>query len=279
MTGAALVTGASSGIGRATAELLAAQGWRVYAGVRRDADAQSLRESAPRSIIPLMLDVTDAGQIADASRTIGDGDLPLRALVNSAGVCVSAPVEMLSPDDLRRQLEINTIGAHAVTQAMLPMLIAKRGVIVNISSISGRIAFPMVGAYAASKFAMEALSDAMRVELRSACVRVCVVEPGPVRTPIWRKTEADAQRIFEDAPEPRLAHYHGAMGVMRKIVEDGESSGIPPERVAAVIVAQIAAKKPKARVLVGRGLRRGVVLHALLPTGLRDRIVARRMRL
>jgi len=279
MTGAALVTGASSGIGRAVAEMLASEGWRVYAGVRREADAQSLRENAPQSIIPLMLDVTDASQINEAARAIGDGEAPLRALVNSAGICVSAPVELLSPEDLRRQLEVNTIGAHAVTQAMLPMLIDSRGVVVNISSISGRIAFPMVGAYAASKFALEALSDSLRVELRSSGVRVSLVEPGPVRTPIWRKTEADAQRLLGGAPESRLEHYKGAMGVMGQIVDDGENDGIPPERVARVVLAQIMAKKPKARVLVGPGLRRGVVLHSLLPTGLRDRIIARRMRL
>jgi NAD(P)-dependent dehydrogenase (short-subunit alcohol dehydrogenase family) len=179
-----VVTGASTGIGLACARLLAGRGFQVFAGVRKEADAEALRSEAA-SLHPVQLDVTDSEGIAEAARTVREAAGPgLAGLVNSAGVAVTGPLEYLPVDELRTQLEVNLVGQVAVLQAFLPALRLSRGRIVNISSIGGRVALPLAGPYAASKFALEAVSDSLRRELAPWGVRVAVVEPGGVRTPV-----------------------------------------------------------------------------------------------
>src|SRR5215204_7328953 len=181
-SGTVLVTGASTGIGHATVLHLRELGFDPIAAVRKNEDAERLAAQGARTA---RIDVTDADQIAAAREALGDE--PLAGLVNNAGIAVAAPLEFLPIDRLRQQLEINLIGQVAVTQAFLPALRAARGRIVNVSSIGGRVALPLVGAYNMSKFALEAFSDSLRRELLSQGVDVIAVEPGGVRTPIWRK--------------------------------------------------------------------------------------------
>ena len=185
-----LVTGASTGIGEATALRLKGAGWDVLAGARKDADLERLRAAG---VTPVRLDVTDPQTIAAARAELGDR--ALGGLVNNAGVAVSAPIEFVPLDDLRHQLEVNLIGQVAVVQAFLPALREGRGRVVNVSSIGGRIALPMVGPYAASKFGLEAVSDSLRREVRPWGIHVALIEPGAVTTPIWDKGRETADRL------------------------------------------------------------------------------------
>ena len=194
MKEAVLVTGASTGIGYATSALLAREGFTVFAGVRSGGDHERL--SAIPGIAPLQLDVTDAEAIRDAAHIVHENGSPLRAVVNNAGIVVPGPLEFLPIDELRRQFEVNFFGALAVTQAFLPMLRAAKGRIVFMSSVSGQIATAFVGAYSSSKFALEAASDALRMELRSSGVGVSVVQPGNVNTPIWRKGRSGKDELL-----------------------------------------------------------------------------------
>src|ERR1041384_744002 len=184
---AVLVTGASTGIGEACALCLTAAGFRVFAGVRRTEDGERL--GARGGIESVLLDVTVPAQIAAAASDLAGkvGDAGLAGLVNNAGIAVGGPVEYVSAEDLRRQLEVNVVGLHEVTRAFLPLIRRARGRIVHIGSISGLIASPFTGPYAASKHAVEALAEALRVALAPEGIHVSVVEPGQVRTPIWEK--------------------------------------------------------------------------------------------
>src|SRR4051812_41915524 len=207
-----LVTGASSGIGRATAELLGARGHRVLAGVRGESDLR---------VPTVQLDVTDAGQV-DALRA-----LELGGLVNNAGIAVTGPLEFMPLDELRRQLEVNTVAQLAVTQACLPALRRTRGRIVNVSSIAGRVALPLYGPYAASKFALEALSDALRRELRGSGVDVALVEPGAIATPIWERSLAVADALWAATPEVAHERYGTLVATLRAEAVKQGREGLP----------------------------------------------------
>src|SRR5215210_5850427 len=212
-SGTVVVTGASSGIGEATARHLAQLGFEVRAGVRKPEDGERLRGDR---ITPLMLDVTDAGSIEVARDQLGGR--PLAGLVNNAGVAVSSPLEHVPIDELRRQLEINLVGQIAVTQALLPGLRAARGRIVNVSSIGGRMALPLAGPYNASKFALEGASDALRQELRGK-VGVILIEPGGVKTPIWSKGGAAADDLMAGMGPEVEREYGGLIAAMRREAE------------------------------------------------------------
>src|SRR5918996_79044 len=196
---AVVVTGASTGIGRATALDLVSRGFDVFAGVRREADGDSVAAESSGAVTPVILDVTDAATIDGAALRVTDavGDGGLRGLVNNAGIAEPAPLEIMPIDALRRQLEVNLVGQVAVTQAFLPLIRAARGRVVNISSVGGRVASPALGAYSASKYAIEALSDAMRMELHPWGIQVSVIEPGSISTEIWRRGyEAVVRRML-----------------------------------------------------------------------------------
>jgi len=272
-----LVTGASTGIGRAAALRLDAAGWQVFAGVRREEDATALREAASGSLEPLFLDVTDAGQIAAAAELIGEraGD-GLSGLVNNAGVAIPSPLETIPIDDFRRQLEINLTGHVAVTQALLPEIRRGGGRVVFISSIGGRIAFPMTGAYHAAKFGIEAVGDVFRQELRPWDISVSIVEPGSIDTPIWERGERTADEVGERSPA-REALYGRAIERYRKVVRDTAERGIPPEKVARAIEHALSARRPRSRYLVGLDAKVQARLKPLIPTPVFDRIVARVM--
>ena len=263
----ALVTGASTGIGRATAMRLDAAGWRVFAGVRREADAELLRDAGSERLAPLILDVTDAGQIAAAAEEIGSrtGSDGLDGLVNNAGIALPSPLETIPIEDFRRQIEVNLIGQVAVTQAMLPAIRAARGRVVFVSSIGGLIAFPMTGAYHAAKFGIEAVGDVFRRELRGWGISVSIVEPGSIATEIWDRGEAAADEIAARSPQ-REALYGKAIERYRKTFESVAGRGIPPDRVARAIEHALTARRPRARYLVGADAKLQARVRHLIPT-------------
>jgi NAD(P)-dependent dehydrogenase (short-subunit alcohol dehydrogenase family) len=274
----ALVTGASTGIGRATALRLDAAGWRVFAGVRREEDATSLREAGSERIAPLLVDVTDAGQVAAAAERIGAASPEgLHGLVNNAGVAIPAPLETIPIEDYRRQIDVNLIAQVAVTQAMLPAIRRAHGRVVFISSIGGRIAFPLNGPYHAAKFGIEATGDVFRQELRPWRIPVSIVEPGSIDTPIWERGTRTAEEVQARAGAPQEALYGQAMERLREVARELSERGVPPEKVAATIEHALTAKRPRSRYLVGLDAKLQARLKPLIPTPLFDRIVARMM--
>ena len=259
----ALVTGASSGIGAACALRLASGGWRVFAAVRRKGDA-------PRSAEEVLLDVTDDDAIAAASERIGELD----ALVNNAGIAIALPLEFIPLEELRRQLEVNVIGQVAVTQAFLPQLRRSRGRIVFVGSIAGKSALPFLGAYAASKHALEALADTLRVELRPFGIAVSLVEPGTIRTPIWKKSAELADSLANDAPPELRALYGERIAAFGRVAATRGAKGASAEAVARAVEAVLNDERPRTRKLIGRDakLRSGI---ERLPDRVRDSVYER----
>jgi NAD(P)-dependent dehydrogenase (short-subunit alcohol dehydrogenase family) len=269
--GRVLVTGASTGIGEATVLHLKTLGFDAIGAVRKDDDAERLEG---RGIRTIRVDVTDAGQIAAAREELADA--PLAGLVNNAGIAVAAPLEFLPVDKLREQLEVNLIGQAAVTQAFLPALRRARGRIVNVSSIGGRVALPLVGAYNASKFGLEGLSDALRRELRSFGVDVILVEPGGVKTPIWTKTTQTADEMLEDVPaEVRQLYGKLIEAVRTRTQKIARETGSDPSEVAAAIGTALTANRPKTRYLVGRDAKLRARMAKVLPDRVMDRMIVR----
>jgi NAD(P)-dependent dehydrogenase (short-subunit alcohol dehydrogenase family) len=275
---AALVTGASSGIGRATVRRLDAAGWKVFAGVRKEEDAAALREESSARLEPLMLDVLDPDAIAAAAERIGAEAGGLDGLVDNAGAAVAGPLEALPIEDFRRQVELNLTAQLAVTQAMLPAIRTARGRIVLISSMGGRVALPLTGAYHAAKFGLEGLGDSLRQELAPWGIKVVLVEPGSIDTPIWSTGEKDADRIFDAAP-PRMRDLYGGMVERyRQVVKDTAERGVPPEKVAAKIEHALTTSRPRARYLVGMDAQVMARLKPILPTPVFDALIARAMK-
>jgi NAD(P)-dependent dehydrogenase (short-subunit alcohol dehydrogenase family) len=277
----ALVTGASTGIGQAVALRLAKAGWTVFAGVRNDSAGERLAGEAPAGrILPLILDVTDFEQIRLAagrvSELAGDGDSSpgrLDALVNNAGVGYGGPLELIHPDDLRKQFDVNVLGQVAVTQALLPALRAAHGRIVFLSSVGGRVAMAFTAPYGASKHAIEAIGDALRVELATSDVQVALVEPGSVATPIWDKARQTSERLI--VPAQLQKQYGHVPEAMDKVLQDTAKRGVPPEQVAQTIERALTARRMKARYVVGSDARAMIVAKRLLPDHVFDRIARR----
>ena len=272
-----LITGASSGIGAACALELDRLGWRVFAGVRSQQDGRRLAEKASARLTPLGIDVTDPACIAEAARILAEaaGPAGLAGLVNNAGIAVAGPWELLPLDDLRRQLEVNVIGQVAVTQAFLPLIRAARGRIVFMGSVSGRVASPYIGPYAASKHALEALADSLRVELRPWGIRVSILEPGSVQTPIWGKARADADRLTRQMPPAGEGLYGDQIERIRVATERIAARGMPVERVVRAVVHALSARRPRTRYPLGGDTRRFLILSKFLPDRVRDWLLRR----
>lgn len=274
---AVVVSGASSGIGYATALRLARDGFRVYAGVRNDQDARRLPERHAR-LVPVHLDVTDATSIAEvAARAEREADAaPLVALVNSAGIGIGGPLEVLDEAALRTQFDVNVFGALALTQRLLPLLVAGgRGRVVVIGSASHHVPVPFLGPYSASKAALAAFTATLRIELASRGVAVSLVEPGVVNTRIFDKarTQGAAARaaLSGDALRAYGARIDDVMALLARIGE----KGIAPERVADVIARVLAARAPKARYVVGKDAAFAVAAEKLLTRGMLEALSAR----
>ncbi len=274
-----LVTGASTGIGRASALRMDGEGWRVFASVRREEDGEDLRQAASARLVPLILDVTDAEQVAGAAERIGDevGPAGLDGLVNNAGIAVMAPLETVALEDLRHQLEVNLIAQVGVTQAMLPLVRSARGRIVFLSSIGGRMAMPFGAPYHASKYGIEAVTDCLRQELRPWGIDVVAIEPGSIATPIWERGEQWADGAAERAPASQEALYGRAIESFREAVRRTAERGISPDKVADSIKHALTARRPRTRYLVGADARGQAFLSSIAPDRLVDRIVARAM--
>ena len=271
---AVVITGASTGIGEATAYLFARQGFRVFATVRRDQDADRLRASG-LPIETLLLDVTDTSSVSRAAlkvRAATGGKL--FGLVNNAGIAVAGPLECLPIAELEKQLDINVVGSVRVTQEFLPMLRAARGRIVMMSSIAGRSALPVVGAYSASKFALEAIADTWRVELYRWGIQVILVEPGATRTPIWDKSATLTTGSMEGADPERVELYRSLIEVGSSFARKASVEGMPVEEVARTVLKALTASRPRARYLLGRRVWQRVVLEKF-PVRLRDWILFR----
>lgn len=274
---AVVITGASTGIGAATAAHLARRNVRVFAGVRDDAAARRLAE-LHANIMPLLLDVTDPAAIGRAAQSVADSNTVLRGVVNNAGIAVAGPLEFVPLADLRMQFEVNVIAPIAMTQAFLPQLRASGGRAIFVGSISGRFAVPFIAPYSSSKFALRALTDALRVELAPQGVSVSLIEPGSVRTPIWQKGRELYARAWRSLP-PGSAIYSEALAAVVRQTEREERAGIPPERVSRAIEHALFAPRPRAHYIVGTPARLASMFVSLLPPRIHDRFIRKAMRL
>ena len=254
-----LVTGTSSGIGRACAEHLRGRGWRVLAGVRRTGDGPSGCEE-------VLLDLTDAAQVRAVGERVGER---LDGLVANAGIALSGPLEFVPLDDLREQFEVNVVGQVALLQTVLPALREARGRIVLVGSVSGRLALPFLGPYAASKFALEAVADSLRAEVAPFGIRVSLVQPGSIATPMWRKGGERAATL----PPAAVELYGGAIEALRAWA--AKSGAVtPPAEAAAVVEQALTAERPRTRYVVGSGARARTLIGRA-PDRVRDRLIAR----
>ena len=245
--------------------------------MRKEEDGKRLRKQASEWLSPLMIDVTDETSIKAAVDTVASsvGEAGLAGLVNNAGIGVGGPLEFLPIEELRRQLEVNTIGQIAVTQAFLPLIRQGHGRIVNMGSIAGRMAWPFIGPYNASKFAMEALTDSLRQELRPWGIHVSIVEPGSIAKPLQENAWAAVAEQGADLPEKANLLYGEMLGAMLKAIRKFEKAGIPRDEVAKVVEHALTAEKPKTRYIVGRDAQIQRVLARVVPDRIRDRLVRR----
>ncbi|MFO0774518.1 MAG: SDR family oxidoreductase [Nitrospiraceae bacterium] len=278
---AVVVTGASTGIGAACARHLQGMGFLVFAGVRKREDGQALVASchgATPAIQPILLDVTDHNSIAVAAKDVEAalttaGINGLAGLVNNAGIAVPGPIEAVPLADARRQLDVNVLGQMAVTQAFLPLLRTARGRIVNMSSIAGRAVTPFMGWYCASKFAFEALTDALRMELCPWGIEVCSVEPGAIVSSIWERSGAEGERMARVADPARLSLYRVSLERLRQTIGRVVEGAIPADAVARVVAEALTVSRPKTRYLVGRDAKFRRWMGRLCPDRVQDRLV------
>ncbi len=276
-----LITGCSSGIGEACALRLDRAGHRVFAGVRRAVDAERLRADGSGRLEPVIIDVTDRDSIEHARESIekGLGADALDGLVNNAGIAVTGPLEHLPIDGFRRQLEVNVVGQLACTQAFLPLLRRAGGRIVFMGSIAGRISVPFLGPYSASKFALEAIADAWRVELQPWGIFVSLIEPGTIATPIWTKGREAADALRSNMPPAAIERYAAAIAAMRKAAASTARRGDPPDVVARAVEHALTARSPRTRYLVGTDARVRALIAQFVPDRWRDRLITRAMKL
>ncbi|MBV9616383.1 MAG: SDR family NAD(P)-dependent oxidoreductase [Ktedonobacteraceae bacterium] len=287
-----VITGCSSGFGRITSLTLAKQNWLVFATVRQDADREQLLSAArelscENNLRVLLCDITNAEQVTAMARQVeellsvenAEAATPhssgLNALLNNAGTAFGGPIELLSIADLRAQLELNVIAQVAVTQALLPLLKAAQGTLINVSSVGGRIATPMVGAYSASKYALEAISDALRIELAPFDVHVVLIEPTASPTNIW---QTSLDRALPDMESHRTGPYARLLTVIEKVARRSSRSGFPSQLFADTVVKILASPKPHARYVVPRSAVLQIALKQLLPDSLWDYLVRRTLK-
>lgn len=272
--GSIVITGASSGIGEACALHFDKKGFRVFAGVRKASDGEALRQKTSERLTPLIMDVTDQASVNAAAQSIERKEIS--GLVNNAGIAISAPVELIPIDKLREQLEVNVIGQVAVIQAFLPLLRHGRGRIVNISSVAGRSTLPFTGAYSASKRAIEAISEALRMELREWAIHVAVIEPGAVKTPIWDKGLQRADEMIAQFPDEGLDLYRYLIAKIKIAAGQAARGGVDPSEVVKAVDHAMTSPKPKTRYVVGKDAKMRMLLN-YLPAKTRENIVMKRI--
>jgi NAD(P)-dependent dehydrogenase (short-subunit alcohol dehydrogenase family) len=275
-----LITGASTGIGEGCARWFDARGHRVFAGVRREEDGARLKIGASDRLTPVLLDVTDDASIAASrARIESAAEGGLDGLVNNAGIVVAGPLEHLALDALRRQLDVNVVGQVAATQAFLPLLRRARGRIVFMGSIGGRFTTPFLAPYCASKYALESIADALRIELQPWGIHVSLLEPGSIATPIWKKP-ADGDVPPDRAREEAIDRdYGGALTTFRALVAKTGERGVSTDAVAVVVEHALTSRTPKTRYVVGWDARVQVMLGRFVTDRARDRVVTYIMKL
>lgn len=275
--GAIVITGASTGIGTACAFHLDRLGFRVFAGIRNEKDGRALIQGSSGRIVPLLIEVTDgASAVAAADRVAKEvGNAGLSGLVNNAGIVVGGPLEFLPLSEIRKQFEVNVLGQIAVIQAFLPLLRLGRGRIVNMGSIAGRVASPFIGPYSASKYAFEAVTDALRIELLPWKISVSIIEPGDVATPIWKKSLAAAHETARRFPSQAVDLYGPSLEAVTRAAEKSAAAGIAPDLIARAVAHALTAANPRTRYLVGSGVRLRAFLKKVLPDRLFDQLIVR----
>lgn len=280
-----VITGCSSGFGRVSALALAKRGWHVFATVRKEADQADLVAEAAtlgckENLTPLLCDITRTEQVAALAQTVKEQlaatqASSLDALLNNAGTATGGPIELVSLDDMRALFEINVIAHVAVTQHFLPLLKEAGGTIINVSSVSGRIATPVTGVYAASKFALEAISDAMRVELAPFGVRVVLIEPSSSPTNIWKTS---IQRALQHMEPHRNGPYGPLLSLAERSAAHSSKQGFPPQLFADTLVRILDSRRPHPRYIVPRNAVLAVLVRRFLPDTSWDRLVRRTMK-
>ncbi|MBV8861961.1 MAG: SDR family NAD(P)-dependent oxidoreductase [Mycobacterium sp.] len=272
-----VVTGASTGMGAATARVLAGKGFHVLAGVRREADADALRGDG---IEPRILDITVESDIAAIADRVDADPLQrrLRALVNNAGTAINAPVETLPLAEWRKQFEVNLFGHIAMTQALFPALLSSSGTLVNVSSVGGKAVLPTYGAYAASKFALEAVSDALRREVGNAGIKVVVIEPGAVKTEMAERGIATAEGLKANMTANQLARYGDLSAAIAAQARSFTETGVSAENAAKVIARAAAASRPRTRYTIGRDAAILVRVSRLVSDRTLDRVIRLNLR-
>lgn len=270
-----VVTGASTGIGAACALDYARRGMRVFAGVRDPRAGEALASKGGSSLIPITLDITDELSIAQSVEVVQRvvGDAGLGGLVNNAGIAIASPLEVIPLAQLRKQLEVNVIGQIAVTQAFLPLLRRGRGRIVNMGSIAGRSTIPLLGPYSASKYALEALTDALRMELQPWGIQVSIIEPGAIATPIWEKSGKRAEDLEALASAEEKALYGEMAMRIREAVAQSAVRAISPDGVVRAVHHALTAPHPRTRYLVGGDAKLRAWMVKWLPDRLQDRLL------
>ena len=278
-SGGIVITGASTGIGRASAVALARHGFLVFAGVRDEASAERLENAGDGRIMPIRLDVTVPDDI-EAARTRVREELagaPLAGLFNNAGIVVGGPLEFVRPEDLARQFDINVLGQIAVTRAFLPMLRSAKGRIVLTGSVSGILTTPILAPYCMSKHAVEAMADALRLELEPFDIQVSLLQPGAVDTPIWEKSAGTAEAAIADATAEMDRLYGPLLAGIRRLADASAKNGAPVEVVVEAVLHAFTARRPKARYLMAGNARAQKIISAL-PSRWRDAIVRKLLR-
>src|SRR6185436_1445591 len=272
---AVVITGASTGIGAACALDCAGHGMTVFAGVRDPRAGEALAVKGGPLLIPIMLDVTEESSIRRSvemvQRIVGEGGLG--GLINNAGIVIGSPLEVIPLSKLRKQLEINVIGQIAVTQAFLPLLRRGRGRIVNMGSIAGRGTIPLLGPYSASKYALEALTDALRMELQPWGIQVSIIEPGAIATPIWEKSAKEAESLEASSGEEARTLYGEAVMRIREAVTQAAQRAIPPEAVVRAVQHALTSARPRTRYLVGTDAKLRAWMVKWLPDRAQDRLL------
>ncbi|MDA0667897.1 MAG: SDR family oxidoreductase [Planctomycetota bacterium] len=275
-----LITGASTGIGRAIALDLASRGDQVIGTVRKQEDADALLAATPTGALPirsLLLDVTDGASVLRAAEELEEQlqGAGLHGLINNAGVAITAPLEYIPIEDFQLQMEINLIGLLRTTQAFLPMVKKARGRVINISSIAGRLAFPLAGPYHSSKHALEGLSDVMRLEFRRYGIEVVVIQPGAIRTPIWGTAAKKSAEIGKKLSRQALKDYGKLIQQVGKASAQAGENGEDPQLCADAVRTALDATRPRTRYIVGRNAKIGMFLRRILSDRRMDKIVGK----
>lgn len=271
-----LITGCSTGFGRVTALHFAKLGWKVFATVRKASDAEELQKEHS-VIVPLICDIVNAEQVKAMAEAVAAQSPTLEALVNNAGSAFAAPMELIPPDVLREQMDLNVIAPVAVTQAVMPLLKAGRGTIINVSSVGGKITTPLLGPYSASKFALEAISDALRIELAPFGVKVAVIEPGSSPTAIWQTSMQRAFALLKDR-NINVSPYQKLVDVVTANAEERSRVGFPVELFADTVEKILKSKRPAARYPIPGSIGWAIRFRRFMPDWAWDAMVRRTLK-